>query len=168
MMNKFKFGGLDKPGIYLDETVMRMCYTHRRAFAQLALRLLQEGKTDKVAKLIDYAEQVISPENVPHNYPSGSLDLARVSLRVKKADHAINLSRAVAQGACEYIEWYLSLPTSILLRDDRDCMYYMYQLHAAAEVLKEANCDEAKTFEERLEGYNRSLQSRLEGMDLGI
>ncbi len=168
MMNKFKFGGLDKPGIYLDETVMRMCYTHRRAFAQLALRLLQEGKTDKVAKLIDYAEQVISPENVPHNYPSGSLDLARVSLRVKKADHAINLSRAVAQGACEYIEWYLSLPTSILLRDDRDCMYYMYQLHAAAEVLKEANCDEAKTFEESLEGYNRSLQSRLEGMDLGI
>ena len=168
MMNKFKFGGLDKPGIYLDETVMRMCYTHRRAFAQLALRLLQEGKTDKVAKLIDYAEQVISPENVPHNYPSGSLDLARVSLRVKKADHAINLSRAVAQGACEYIEWYLSLPTSILLRDDRDCMYYMYQLHAAAEVLKEANCDEAKTFEERLEGYNRSLQSRLEGLDLGI
>ena len=168
MMNKFKFGGLDKPGIYLDETVMRMCYTHRRAFAQLALRLLQEGKTDKVAKLIDYAEKVISPENVPHNYPSGSLDLARVSLRVKKADHAINLSRAVAQGACEYIEWYLSLPTSILLRDDRDCMYYMYQLHAAAEVLKEANCDEAKTFEERLEGYNRSLQSRLEGMDLGI
>ncbi|MEE0689953.1 MAG: DUF2723 domain-containing protein, partial [Bacteroidaceae bacterium] len=168
MMTKFKFGGLDKPGIYLDETVMRMCYTHRRAFAQLALRLLQEGKTDKVAKLIDYAEQVISPENVPHNYPSGSLDLARVSLRVKKADHAINLSRAVAQGACEYIEWYLSLPTSILLRDDRDCMYYMYQLHAAAEVLKEANCDEAKTFEERLEGYNRSLQSRLEGLDLGI
>ena len=168
MMNKFKFGGLDKPGIYLDETVMRMCYTHRRAFAQLALRLLQEGKTDKVAKLIDYAEQVISPENVPHNYPSGSLDLARVSLRVKKADHAINLSRAVAQGACEYIEWYLSLPTSILLRDDRECMYYMYQLHAAAEVLKEANSDEAKTFEERLEGYNRSLQSRLEGMDLGI
>ena len=168
MMNKFKFGGLDKPGIYLDETVMRMCYTHRRAFAQLALRLLQEGKTDKVAKLIDYAEQVISPENVPHNYPSGSLDLARVSLRVKKADHAINLSRAVAQGACEYIEWYLSLPTSILLRDDRECMYYMYQLHAAAEVLKEANCDEAKTFEERLEGYNRSLQSRLEGLDLGI
>ena len=168
MMNKFKFGGLDKPGIYLDETVMRMCYTHRRAFAQLAMRLLQEGKVDKVAKLIDYAEQVISPENVPHNYPSGSLDLARVSLRVKKADHAINLSRAVAQGACEYIEWYLSLPTSILLRDDRDCMYYMYQLHAAAEVLKEANSDEAKTFEERLEGYNRSLQSRLEGMDLGI
>jgi len=168
MMNKFKFGGLDKPGIYLDETVMRMCYTHRRAFAQLALRMLQEGKTDKVAKLIDYAEQVISPENVPHNYASGSLDLARVSLRVKKTDHAIKLAQTVAQGSCEYVEWYLSLPNAILLRDDRDCMYYMYQLHAAVEVLKEAGSDDAKKFEERLLDYNKALQTRLEGMNIGI
>ena len=27
LMNKFKFGGIDKPGIYIDENVMRMCYT---------------------------------------------------------------------------------------------------------------------------------------------
>ena len=32
LMNKFKFGGIDKPGIYIDENVMRMCYTHRRIF----------------------------------------------------------------------------------------------------------------------------------------
>ena len=164
MMNKFKFGGLDKPGIYLDETVMRMCYTHRRAFAQLAMRLLQEGKTDKVAKLLDYAEEVISPENVPHNYASGSLDLARVALRVKKNEHASNLAQTVAQGSCEYIEWYLSLPNSILLRDDRDCMYYMYQLHAAVEVLQDAKSDQAKAYEERLMGYNSALQSRLHSM----
>ena len=168
MMNKFKFGGLDKPGIYLDETVMRMCYTHRRAFAQLALRMLQEGKTDKVVKLVDYVEQVISPENVPHNYASGSLDLARVSLRVKKTDHAIKLAQTVAQGSCEYVEWYLSLPNAILLRDDRDCMYYMYQLHAAVEVLQEAGSDDAKKFEERLLDYNKALQTRLEGMNIGI
>ncbi|MDO5489302.1 MAG: DUF2723 domain-containing protein [Bacteroidaceae bacterium] len=168
MMNKFKFGGLDKPGIYLDETVMRMCYTHRRAFAQLALRMLQEGKTDKVTKLVDYVEQVISPENVPHNYASGSLDLARVSLRVKKTDHAIKLAQTVAQGSCEYVEWYLSLPNAILLRDDRDCMYYMYQLHAAVEVLQEAGSDDAKKFEERLLNYNKALQTRLEGMNIGI
>ena len=31
MMTRFKYGGIDKKGIYLDETVMRMCYTHRRA-----------------------------------------------------------------------------------------------------------------------------------------
>ncbi|MCF0196408.1 MAG: DUF2723 domain-containing protein, partial [Bacteroidaceae bacterium] len=46
-MTRFKFGGLDNPDIYLDETVMRMCYTHRRIAAQLASKLLQEGDTEK-------------------------------------------------------------------------------------------------------------------------
>ena len=40
LMNKFKFGGLETPGLYLDETVMRMCYTHRRLFGELAKNLL--------------------------------------------------------------------------------------------------------------------------------
>ena len=30
LMNKFKFGGIDKPGIYIDENAMRMCHSHRR------------------------------------------------------------------------------------------------------------------------------------------
>ncbi len=46
LMNKFKFGGIDKPGIYIDETVMRMCYT-RRIFTQLVGQLIKEGKKDK-------------------------------------------------------------------------------------------------------------------------
>ena len=51
MMNKFKYGGLkENPDIYLDETVVRMCYTHRRLFALLVQQLLAEGKQDKAAK----------------------------------------------------------------------------------------------------------------------
>ncbi len=167
MMNKFKFGGLEKPGIYLDETSMRMCYTQRRSFAQLALRLLEEGKTDKAAKLVERVDQVMHPENVPHNFASGSLDLARVALRVEKADYASNLAQTVAQESCEYIDWYLSLPDQILLRDNRDCMYYMYQLHSAIEVLQDAkSAEKAKDFEERLNGYNKALQTRLVGMGI--
>lgn len=47
LMNKFKFGGIDKPGIYIDENTMRMCYTHRRIFAQLITQLMKEGKRTK-------------------------------------------------------------------------------------------------------------------------
>lgn len=32
-MNRYKYGGLDTPGLYLDETTMRICYSHRRLFA---------------------------------------------------------------------------------------------------------------------------------------
>ena len=43
MMERFRYGGLSVPGLYIDETVMRMCYTHRRLFATLALHLIAEG-----------------------------------------------------------------------------------------------------------------------------
>ena len=49
LMNKFKFGGIDKPGIYIDENTMRMCYTHRRIFAQLITQLMKEGKKGQSA-----------------------------------------------------------------------------------------------------------------------
>ena len=29
VMNRIKFGGLEQKGLYIDETIMRMCYTHR-------------------------------------------------------------------------------------------------------------------------------------------
>ena len=32
VMNRFKWGGLNKPGLYIDETVARMCYTHRKRY----------------------------------------------------------------------------------------------------------------------------------------
>ena len=52
-MNKFKFGGINNPDIYIDETVMRMCQTHRRMFIQLATQLIKEGKKDKALKALD-------------------------------------------------------------------------------------------------------------------
>ena len=68
LMNKFKFGGIDKPGIYIDENVMRMCYTHRRVFAQLIEQLMKEGKKDKALAALDYAEKMIPAYNVPYDW----------------------------------------------------------------------------------------------------
>ena len=47
LMHKFKFGGIDKDGIYLDETILRMAQTHRRIFVQTATQLMKEGKNEK-------------------------------------------------------------------------------------------------------------------------
>ena len=59
LMHKFKFGGIDNPDIYLDETVLRMCDTHRRLFVQLASQLIREGKKDKALEVLNYCEKVI-------------------------------------------------------------------------------------------------------------
>ena len=161
LMTRFSFGGIDKPGIYLDETVMRMCNTHRRIFSQLASRLVQEGKLDKAEKVVAKAEQVIPPTTVPHNYSGGSLELARVWNTLGKKTEAIDIAMPVAVQATEYLEWYISLPDKILLINEKDCFYYLYQMHAAVGILESAGSIKAKELSQKLDLYNQLIQGRL-------
>ena len=76
LMTRYKFGGLKTKGLYIDETVMRMCYTHRRLFAQLAKQLIMEHKDKQALAVLNKCVAEIPSYNVPNNYVSGSLDLA--------------------------------------------------------------------------------------------
>ena len=163
LMTRFSFGGIDKPGIYLDETVMRMCSTHRRIFSQLASRLVQEGKQDKSARVVAKAEKVIPPTTVPHSYASGSLELARVWNAVGGKKEACDVAYPVAVQAAEYLEWYLSLPNKVLLFSEKDCMYYLYQMHSALSILESAGSDKVLELTKRFNAFNQLLQSRLYG-----
>ena len=163
LMTRFAFGGLDTPGIYLDETVMRMCGTHRRIFSMLAARLVQEGKLDKAARVVAKVEKVIPPSSVPHNYSSGSLELARVWNTLGKKKEATDIAYPVAIQAAEYLEWYLTLPDKVLLQSERDCMYYLYQMHSAVSLLNSAGSDKTLELTNRLNTYNNQLQTRLYG-----
>jgi hypothetical protein len=112
VMNRFKFGGIDKPGIYLDETVMRMCFTHRRIISQLALRLTAEGKNEKAAKVLNFLEKNIPTYNVPHSYSSGSLDVARAWLALGNNKKAMEIINALWLNSAQYTYWFNSLSGS--------------------------------------------------------
>ena len=163
LMTRFAFGGIDKPGLYIDETVMRMCCTHRRIFSQLASRLAQEGKLDKAAKVVEKVEQVIPPCNVPHSYSSGSLELARVWNTIGNKQKASDIAYPVAQQSAEYLEWYLSLPANMLLASEKDCMYYLYSMHSALSIMESAGSDKYAELTQKLNTYNQLLQNRLYG-----
>ncbi len=163
LMTRFSFGGIDQPGLYLDETVMRMCNTHRRIFSQLASRLVQEGKLDKAEKVVEKAEKVIPPTSVPHSYSGGSLELARVWNAVGKKKEACDIAYPVAIQASEYLEWYMSLPGKMLLLSEKDCMYYLYQMHAALSIMESAGSDKTMELAKKLDLYNQMLQGRLYG-----
>ena len=63
VMNRYKYGGLDTPGLYLDETTLRICYSHRRLFAQLAKELVKQGDDIRARKVLEYAGQAIPAES---------------------------------------------------------------------------------------------------------
>ena len=163
LMTRFAFGGIDKPGIYLDETVTRMCSTHRRIFAQLASRLVQEGKNDMAKKVVEKVEQAIPPTAVPHSFTSGSLELARVWNTIGGKKEANDIALAVANKASEYLEWYLNLPGKMLLLSQKECVSSMYQMHSAISVLESAGSDKVMELAKKLDIYNQLIQARLYG-----
>ena len=133
MMTRFKYGGIDKKGIYLDETVMRMCYTHRRLFAQLALHLVAESKFDKAKKVLAYADKMIPAYNVPMNYLSGGLDIAKAYSLVGNKAKAAEYTKAVFNNAHQYMVWYNSLTGSRFTQAQQDCMMHIYVMNMCVE-----------------------------------
>ncbi|MBP5506500.1 MAG: hypothetical protein J6Y23_01460, partial [Prevotella sp.] len=137
MMNKFKFGGLDKPGIYLDQTVMRMCATHRRLFSQLALALLKEGKTDKAKKVLEKCEKEIPDYNVPMDYMSGGLDLLTAWGNLGDKKHATDIADKLWKQSEQFFIWYISSSPSYLASSKRDCDMHIYIMQGIAQEMDE-------------------------------
>jgi hypothetical protein len=129
VMNKFKFGGVDKAGIYLDETVMRMCYTHRRLLSLLAMNLVQEGKDKQAKAVLDKAEKALPSYNIPHDYQSGSLDLAKAYALTGQPKKAQQIIDNLWKKSTEYMLWYCTLSTDRFAMSQQECMVHMYILN---------------------------------------
>lgn len=65
IMNKFLWGGMDKPGINMDENCMRMAGNLRMQMSILAGALISEGKKDKAKNILDKCLTVMPEENIP-------------------------------------------------------------------------------------------------------
>ena len=151
VMKRFKFGGLDKPGLYLDETVMKMCYTHRKLMATLAIHLALENQTAKAAKVLAYADKMIPNYNVPVNYISGGLDYAQAYALIGDKTKAKKMLDAVVKNAKQYVEWYLSLQGDRFMMSQQDCMMQLYILNKALDTAEIIDKSTAKSLEKTLQ-----------------
>lgn len=67
MMNKFLWGNMSDPRIYLDQNNLNMTMNFRNNFARLSETLLQEGKRDSAMKVLDKCTEVMPDKTVPYN-----------------------------------------------------------------------------------------------------
>ena len=136
LMNKFKFGGIDKPGIYIDENTMRMCYTHRRIFAQLITQLMKEGKKDKALAALEYAEKMIPAFNVPYDVQNGALEMAEAYYQLGNNTKADQIIDELANKSVEYLTWYLSLDENHLLMSQREFIMHLSALDMEVKMME--------------------------------
>ncbi len=146
VMNKFKFGGLEQPGIYLDETVTRMCYTHRRLCVHLAMNLMKEGEEKKAAEVLAHVDKYLPECNVPIDYASGSLDAARLYLQLGQKEKGMDLMKKLWNKSYQYLKWYSSLEGMRFSSSQRECLMHFYILQS---VLRYSAEGDMKWSEER-------------------
>ena len=126
LMNRFKFGGMKNPGIYIDETITRMGYTHRRLYTMLANQLLREGKKDKALAVLNKCDEEFPASILPHNYwQSQSHLIGQAYLTLGETEKGMDILSQVADNDVEYITWYLSLDDNrfeISFNEVRSCL----------------------------------------------
>ena len=110
MINKFRYGNIQDPKVYLDENTLRMCKTHRMMFSQLASALYNEGDSVKALKTLDFAAKMIPGNTVRHDYVSTML--AETYYKLGESQKGDAIMEAVAKDCVEYLEWYYTLTVS--------------------------------------------------------
>ena len=178
MMNKYHYGNLKQPDLYLDETTMRMCWTHRRWFAHLITTLLEEGKPAKALLALEKCDAEIPAYNVPYKGDNGGLEIANGFIACGKIDKGVEILDTMEKISREYITFYASLGNSRFVAAWRDCrneIYALVEIQHSFEKLgqsKEAgakSAEYAKHGEELLMFVNNTynlLASRAEGLGI--
>ena len=155
LMFRYRYGGLSKPGLYIDETVMRMCYTHRRLFGQLALHLIAEGQKAKALKVLQKAEKELPTYNIPMNYMSGGNDIAHAYALLGQKKKALEIINQVWKNASQYEQYYLSEEGVWFQGSQRDCLMQLSIMTEMAKVTELIDPALAKKQNNQIDAYYR-------------
>ena len=148
-MERFKYGNMSQPGLYIDETVSRMCRTHRRMFVMLADRLVRSGKKDDAAKVLARCEKELPACNIP--YTDDDSQLASLWAEVGNAKEAERVAKAVLTYNLQYFNFLNSLSASTI-ESYRSTNYYLFaSTIEALQALCTAKSKEEKAFRNKVE-----------------
>ncbi len=160
IMTRFKFGNLKQKGLYIDETTMRMCYTHRRLLGQTALQLIAEGKKQKAINILKKADVEIPTYNVPLDYLNGGIDMARGWLMTGQKAKGKEYVEAIWKNASQYLNYYLSLPNNLFLQAEHDCIRQIMIMQSICEAAGMVSPQLEKKYEKQLNNLYRLYHGR--------
>ena len=160
IMTRFKFGNLKQKGLYIDDTTMRMCYTHRRLLGQTALQLIAEGKKQKAINILKKAEVEIPTYNVPLDYLNGGIDMARGWLMAGQKAKGKEYVEAIWKNASQYLNYYLSLPNDLFLQAEHDCIRQIMIMQSICEAAGMVSPQLEQKYEKQLNNLYRLYHGR--------
>jgi hypothetical protein len=156
MVNKFRWGGVQNPGLYLDENVLRMLGNFRSSFARLALQLIAENKNDSARQALAKCLEVIPDTVVPFNVYN--VLLAEAYYRLGDTDQANRIVASIKSNVYDDLNYYISLGnkyTQYLMYEKRIAFYTLDELRRMAVTYKQT--DLQGEMEVKLRDYANAL-----------
>lgn len=160
VMTKFRFGNVSDPKVYLDENVMRMCYTHRRTLTALAVELFKENEKEKSRKVLDYCLKMLPTTTIPLDYRHGDADMATLYYQLGNKEKANELIQGLFEKSVQYGNWYLSLSDARLAASTRECLMHMQIMMNCLDIMQEYHSSYFKQASLQFENFNKRLEQR--------
>lgn len=152
LMNKFKWGGLDKPGVYLDENVMRMAKNYRMAlFGRLANALMAKGEDQKALNVLDKGMEVIPAGNVPLDFYA--LTFGQFYYELGELEKGEAIYEEIMQYYMRNVNWYFRLKPGQFASAVGELDFSLRIMNEILHVNKEFNPEFVAKYQEEFDNY---------------
>ena len=103
MMHRFRYGGLNAKGLYVDEDVKHMANTHQLLMGTLIDSLLQQNDLKRAMAVCRKWQQEMPSENVP--YTEAALSMAKCYYMTGKPEKGDEIICNLLQRSSEWLSW---------------------------------------------------------------
>jgi hypothetical protein len=156
MVNKFKWGGVANPKVYLDENTIRMLGNFRSTFARLAIQLVNENKKDSARKALDRCMEVIPDKVVPFNVYN--ILLIEAYYRLGDMETANKMAATLKKNIYQDMNYFISLGkkySSYLMYEKRVAFYSLTELARLGETYSQPELK--KEMDQKLQEFSNAL-----------
>ena len=112
LMNKFEWGNMSDPNVYIDENNERMMTNIRNSFLRLAEALIEEGKKDSAIVAIDRCNEIVPHEIIPYEY--FAVELANAYIAAGAVDKGKEMIETAFSNYDEELGYFFSLDRKLL------------------------------------------------------
>ena len=188
MMKKFKWGGMNREDVYLDQNNLNMCMNFRNNFSRLAESLMEKGRLDSAVQVLDKMNAEMPDKTVPYNVmmlrpieiyynaykgmkgpmltSDGQLVENNVNLSPERQKYALEKARSITLRMADLYEqeagYYLSLKgTQYIKYVDRELNQSLAIFNELIRMAKNAGQDDLV---KQLEPRFKKLEARYGGI----
>ena len=110
IMHRFRFGGLNTKGIYVDEDVRHMADMHQFVMGVLIDSLMNQGDTRRAVAVCRKWQHEMPPENVP--YTESALSMARCFYATSQTERGDEIVGNLLCRSDEWLAWIETIAPS--------------------------------------------------------